>query len=132
MGSLVAGLSLFWAWRILREPDPELLFRGVGLVLAWGWLLSSTPHPWYLIWSLPFLVFVPQRSWFLMTGLVFIYYMRFWFEYQASPLGLEAVEDMLDWFDHEFVWFEYVPFFAALIAEGIWGRWRQAHRPDVG
>ena len=49
MGSLVAGLSLFWAWRVLREPDPELLFRGVGLVLAWGWLLSSTPHPWYLI-----------------------------------------------------------------------------------
>jgi len=129
MGALVAGLSLFWAWRVLCQPDPELLLRGVGHVLAWGWLLSSTPHPWYLIWSLPFLVFVPQRSWFLMTGLVFLYYLRFWFEYQASTLGLEAVENSLDRFDHEFICFEYVPFFTVLIVDATWGRWRRLHRP---
>ncbi len=68
-----------------------------------------------------------------MTGLVFFYYLRFWFEYQASPLGLEAVENSLDGFDHEFVWFEYVPFFVALFAEATWEWWWWIpHRPGPG
>ena len=67
-----------------------------------------------------------------MTGLVFIYYVRFWFEYQASPLGLEAVENSLDRFDHEFICFEYVPFFTVLIVEATWGRWRRPpHRGRI-
>ncbi len=127
MGSLVVALSMFWARRVFREPVPLRLIQAVGLVLAWGWIFSSTPHPWYLIWSIPFLVCVPRWSWFLMTGLVLIYYLRFWFEYQASPLGLDAVEASLDRFDHEVIWFEYVPFFLALITESITGRLRQKH-----
>ncbi len=117
MGAVVASLCAFWALRIFRTPKPEILLRGIALVLIWGWLLSSTPHPWYLLWSLPFLVFEGRRSWFLLPGLAMIYNLRFWVEYQALPGGEPAVRAALAGFDYGIIWFEYAPFFIVLLAE---------------
>jgi hypothetical protein len=134
MGGIVASITLAWSYQVFRTPRPRVLLRGFGLVLVWGWLLSSTPHPWYLTWSLPFLVFEGRRSWFLLPGLLLLSYLRFWFEYQALDGGPEAVGLALDRFDYGLIWFEYVPFFAALALESWRGRERldhaSAHRVD--
>ncbi|MHB1561979.1 MAG: hypothetical protein ACYC61_31410, partial [Isosphaeraceae bacterium] len=117
MGAIVAAIAIAWGVRVYRTPLSVLLLRGIGLVLAWSWLLCSTPHPWYLTWSLPFLVFAGRRSWFLLPALALIYYLRFSMEYQAAPGGLPAVENAFESFDYGVVWLEYVPFLAFLALE---------------
>lgn len=126
MGTILLGLCLYWAWSICKRRDPRALLRGVFLTLVWGWLLSSAQNPWYLLWCLPFMVFGGRRSWFLLSGLAFLYYLRFWLEYQApaTDAGQRAVRDA---FDFQVVWFEYLPFFLILLAEIWWLRYKEAH-----
>ncbi len=109
MGSILLIIVLGWCVAVVRRPDETTLLRGMALVLVWGWLLSATPHPWYLMWSLPFLLFTGRRSWFLLTVTAFVYYLRFWMEYQALEFGPGAVESALARFDYEVVWVEYLP-----------------------
>ncbi len=120
MGSVFILIIIRSSMSLYRDPDRTELLRRVAPVLVWGWLLSAAPHPWYLTWSLPFLVFERRKSWFLITGLAFFYYFRFWVEYQAAPLGESALRSALDRFDHELIFIEYVPFLAALAAETWW------------
>jgi hypothetical protein len=110
MGLVLLGLSLRWAWGIWRSGEPELLLRGAFLTLAWGWLLGAAQNPWYLLWCLPLMVFAGRRSWFLLTALALLYYVRFWVDYRDPSRKLEA-------FDYGVVWLEYLPFFAALLIE---------------
>jgi hypothetical protein len=121
MGGIVGTIVLAWSCRVWRSPRPRVLLRGFGLILVWGWLLSSTPHPWYLTWSLPFLVFEGRRSWFLLPGLVFIYYLRFWFEYRALDGGPDAVASSLERFDYGMIWLEFLPFLTAIALESRGG-----------
>jgi hypothetical protein len=118
LAQLVMGLVLFvlvarWSWQVYRRPEAPVLLRGVFLTLAWGWLLSSAPNPWYLTWSLPFMLFAGRRNWFLLPGLALLYYASFWLERS----DLRAWQDAL-------VWVEFVPFFAALAIEAVWCRVR--------
>ncbi|RUL87953.1 hypothetical protein [Tautonia sociabilis] len=122
MGLVLMALVARWCVRVARRPGPEELLRSVALVLVWGWLLSSTPHPWYLTWCIPFLVFERRRSWFLLPGLAMAYYLRFALEYHALGGGEAAVEAALHRFDYGAVWWEYLPFFAALLAESCWSQ----------
>ncbi len=119
MGAILLGLCLHWAWCIYKQPEPQALLRGAFLTLAWGWLLSSAQNPWYLLWSLPFMIFARHRSWFLLLGLAFLYYLRFWLEYQApaTDAGFRAARAA---FDFQVVWWEYLPFFLVLLAETWW------------
>jgi hypothetical protein len=121
MGAILLGLTVIWAWRVWRQPEPAELLRVAFLTLAWGWLLSSAQNPWYLLWCLPLMVFDGRRSWFLLTGLVLLYYLRFWLEYRAgdSAAGAAAAQSL---FDFHLVWLEYLPFFLALLAETWWPR----------
>ena len=48
------------------------------LTLAWFWLLLPTQNPWYLVWCLPLVPFARSRAWLVLSGLAFIYYLRFW------------------------------------------------------
>jgi hypothetical protein len=104
---------------VWRKPEAATLLRGMALVLIWGWLLSATPHPWYLTWCLPFLLFAGRRSYFLLTATAFVYYLRFWMEYRALESGPAAVEITLARFDYGFVWLEYVPFLLLLTWEHL-------------
>jgi hypothetical protein len=121
MGAILLGLTLMWAWRVWRQPEPAELLGAAFLTLAWGWLLSSAQNPWYLLWCLPLMVFDGRRSWFLLTGLVLLYYLRFWLEYRAgdSAASVAAAQSL---FDFHLVWVEYVPFFLVLLAETWWSR----------
>lgn len=129
MGLILLGLCLHWAWGIYKQPEPLTLLRGVFLTLAWGWLLSSAQNPWYLLWCLPFMVFDGRRSWFLLLGLAFLYYLRFWLEYhaQTTDAGQRAARDA---FDFQMVWLEYLPFFLVLLVETWWFRHKARPEPE--
>jgi hypothetical protein len=129
MGAILMGLCFRWAGGIYKQPEPAVLLRGVFLSLAWGWLLSSAQNPWYLLWSLPFMVFDGRRSWFLLPGLALLYYLRFWLEYQApaTDAGSLAARGA---FDFQVVWLEYLPFFLALLVE-TWRLRRKGERPEL-
>lgn len=132
MGAIVLFLVATWGTRAYRRPDADTLLRGMALVLAWGWLLSAAAHPWYLTWCLPFLIFEARRSWFLLTGSAFVYYVRFWMEYRALGGGHAAVASALERFDYGVVWLEYAPFFAALLLESCRRRaWRRRSGANV-
>ena len=72
-------------------------------------ILTPTLHPWYLIWIIPFLIFVPNWSWLIFTFLI-----------QASYFVLKDFALSSVW--NESVWillFQYIPFYALLIWEYI-------------
>ncbi|MCI0460107.1 MAG: hypothetical protein L0Z62_24410, partial [Gemmataceae bacterium] len=116
LGAVLLLLCARWARQVYRTPEPAVLLRALFLTLAWAWLLTSAQNPWYLAWCLPFMLFAGVRSWFLLPGLVLLYYLRFWLEYHApaTEAGVRAARAS---FDVGIVWVEYVPFFVALLAE---------------
>lgn len=88
----------------------------VGAIL----LLTTTVHPWYLLWIAPFLAIYPSPAWLYLTLSVALAYHS---AYLATP-G-QAWEDA--------VWvklLEYGPFFALAIL-GLWGK-RRAWRTLLG
>ncbi len=95
----------------LREKrDITSFYRACLLVVAAGFFLAPTGNPWYYTWVFPFLVFLPLRSLLLFSGLVFLYYLDFWFAYRGAS--------------SEFVWVrvaEYGCFYSYLGWE-IWKR----------
>jgi hypothetical protein len=93
--------------------------------LTYGWLLSSAPNPWYLTWSLPLILFAGGRSWWLLPGLAFLYYFRFWLEYQSSS-SEESLLRARAFFDYGVVWVEYLPFFLTMLVES----WRRRTKPS--
>lgn len=122
MATLMGVLVLRWSCQVLRDPAPRTFLERVFLVLIWLWLLSSAQNPWYFLWALPFLAFARARSWLLLPVLGFVYYLSFWLEYQAleSESTLRAARAL---FDFTVVWFEFGPFFLALMAERTWLWW---------
>jgi hypothetical protein len=70
-------------------------------------VLTPTLHPWYLIWIIPFLVFIPNWSWIVFTLLI-----------QASYLVLKDYVLISEW--KESVWIlivQYIPFYSLLLWE---------------
>lgn len=96
---------------IYRVNMPPL--KGALWLIGAALLLTSTLHPWYLLWVLPFLCFYPQRAWILFTGLVMLSY---------QVVIRYAAEDVWE----ESIWVKlgiYLPFFTLLAAD----TWR-SHR----
>ncbi|QDV20597.1 hypothetical protein Pan153_52730 [Gimesia panareensis] len=79
---LTLVLILYWSWQGAHTKDPREWLHFVFLTLAWFWVCLPTLNPWYWTWVVPFLPFAKRRSWFLVSGLLFLYYSRFWFDYQ--------------------------------------------------
>ena len=77
--------------------------RHLFIIMGLIFLLSPVQNPWYLCWVVPFLCFFPMRSWILLTGLVGLYYLGFYLDYQE-------LNDRQDWIP----WFEYLPFYLLL------------------
>jgi hypothetical protein len=77
------------------------------LTVAALFLLSPTQFPWYYIWLLPLLAIRPRASLLLLTALLPLYYLRFYY----SPRGNVA------FFDYYIVWVEFVPVWCLLIWE---------------
>lgn len=72
---------------VARRSPPGL---AIGILAGSGFLLSPVAHPWYLLWSFPFLLLYPERRGLLAAGLtmtltVALSYHAFW----NIPAGLD-------------------------------------------
>jgi hypothetical protein len=114
MGLALGVLCGRWAGQVLEKPEPLRFLRAAFLTLAWGWLLSSAQNPWYLLWCLPLMLFAGRVSWFLLTGLVWLYYARFWLD--ALPWDRRPLTE------GDVAWLEFAPFLLALAVEAWWRR----------
>ncbi len=91
----------------LSEPiDVVHRFLFVAALL---FLLSPTQYPWYFSWLLPFLAILPSLPLLLLTALLPLYYLRFYFE--ASDAGASA-ETIL-------AWIQFGPVLALLVWQGL-------------
>jgi hypothetical protein len=108
--SLVIAL-LYW-----RDQQDDLSFLwSMFCVLGTLFLLSPVGDPWYFVWITPFLCFFPYRSWLLLSGLLGLYYLSFYFSYHRMT-------EIFRWV----IWLEYLPFYAMLLHH--W--WREKTRSD--
>lgn len=126
---LANGLVLaVLAWAVLllstrsQLEDDRQFVGGSGLLLGVLFLLSPVGNPWYFVCLVPFLTVFPRRSGLLLSGLLCLYYVSFYYRYRGR---LET------WH----IWLEYVPFYG-LLAWEWWrgeyaaaGRWRPARDP---
>ena len=86
-------------------------FRGVNylqscfIICAAMLILSPVMYPWFLIWIIPFLLFLPNWSWLFFTVLVQIFY-----------FGLQ--NDSAGWFESSWILLiQYIPFYCLLFFE---------------
>lgn len=117
-GTTFLVLACWFAWRAARKAEIASLCEAGFLTLAWFWLLCPTQNPWYWIWALPLLPFARSRAWLAVSGLLLLYYLRFWFSYHwddTPVLGTRYVGTAF--FDFIVPWVEFGPWFAWLGAD---------------
>ncbi|MFN8006786.1 MAG: glycosyltransferase family 87 protein [Terriglobia bacterium] len=111
-------LVLFVGWLFRRRSaDVMELCRRLLLVVAALFLMSPAQFPWYYIWLLPFLTLFPRRSLLLLTPLLSLYYLRFYF----------SARDQVELFDYRVVWLEFVPVWILMVHE--WRVHRKLRQP---
>ena len=87
---------------ILRGVPP---LRGCYLVIGAILLFTTTLHPWYLMWIVPYLCFYTNAAWLLLTGTIVLSYHAPFLTPPGEP-----------WVQHSIYKFlEYGPFFALLV-----------------
>lgn len=96
--ALIVGLIAFFVMFRSQQKLSDLVFS-ITLITATLFLLSATGYPWYYAWILPFLVITRQPSLMLLTVLLPLYYLRFYF--------VEAGQ--VEVFDDFVVWIEFGP-----------------------
>ena len=104
-------LLLLLAWTVYHarklDGDPLNLCNRLVLVMGAFFLLSPTQFPWYYTWLVPFLALAPRRSLLLLTVMLPMYYLKFYYS---------ARDDML-FFHNRIVWIEYAPVFCLILWE---------------
>ena len=67
---------------------------------------------------MPLLPFARLRTWLLLSGLVVVYYFRFWLRYHVEQIEFAGFQGTgVQFYDHVIVWFEHLPFLVLLIWE---------------
>lgn len=98
------------AYLITKQgPDtnsPEMWVRNIFMVIVLVFLVSPVQNPWYLCWTVPFLCIFHSRSLISLTGLIGLYYLGFYFDYQDITQYSVLV-----------AWLEYTPFYIYLLWE---------------
>jgi hypothetical protein len=86
---------------LYRRMNPlRSCYLTIGAIL----LLSTTVHPWYLIWIVPYLALYPNPAWLLLTGTVVLSYHAPFLTPPGEPWVEHALYKLL----------EYGPFFLLL------------------
>lgn len=119
-------------WFIIRMPALDAVGYGrtVFLVIALFWALSPTLNPWYWTWALPLVCFSGARGWLLVSGMLTLYYLRFWMIYQSD-------QPIMQWapyageltFDYVIVFVEHLPWML-LVTWQSWSRAAPENRVD--
>ncbi|MCH8157749.1 MAG: hypothetical protein IID18_08375, partial [Nitrospinae bacterium] len=92
--------------KIPASDAPAEWVQNLFVVMTLVFLLSPVQNPWYLCWTIPFLCMFHWRSLILLSGLVGLYYLDFYFDYQE-------ITQYSAWIP----WVEYLPFYCFLIWE---------------
>ncbi len=103
--SKILILAIFVAvsgWVVLKDWDTiKSSFFLIGTAL----LLTTTLHPWYLLWIVPFLCFYQNAAWLSLTALVSLSY------HVLTGYVLTGI-----WNENQWIrWLEYVPFYGMLV-----------------
>ena len=108
---LVLGILTVWIFWQVRPPleDGRDFCERALLLLAALFLLSPTQFPWYYVMIIPFVTLRPRWSLLLLTALLPLYYLRYYF----------LARGQVAWFDYGLVWLEYVPVWLLLLKEGL-------------
>jgi predicted membrane-bound mannosyltransferase len=106
---LIATLIYLMWQKHRKEQTPTDDIFNMFIMMALVFLLSPVQNPWYLCWVIPFLCIFPHRAWLLLTWLVGLYYLDFYFDYQE-------IQQYSAWIP----WFEYPPFYLLL----LWDYWK--------
>lgn len=113
-------LALRWALRAAGSDEPDDFLQAAFLTLAWFLLLAPTINPWYWTWALPLVPFARFRSWLSVSGLLLLYYSRFWFGAHWPDSGVPGSTCSGEaFFDNVVVWFEFGPLWLLLIGEQL-------------
>ncbi len=111
------ALGALTVWTMRKKPDTaSQLCENCLIIVAALFLLSPAQFPWYFIWLIPFLALRPRKSLLLLTMLLPLYYLRFYF----SARGNVKV------FDQGIVWLEYAPVWLLLLREWFVARRNQS------
>jgi len=104
------------AANIRREPQsPAELCRKALMIVTALFLISPTGFPWYYLWMLPLLTLRPRFSLLLLTPLLALYYLRFYFKHI----------DAVNIFDNGIVWLEFSPVIILFVMEWFKERRKQ-------
>jgi len=104
--SLILAVTVGCCVYLRQRRDFRDLVKVCLGVVASIFFLSPMGNPWYFTWLFPFLVIFPRRSLILFSGLVFFYYLDYYFVLKYAP--------------RDFPWVrltEYGLFYAILIYE---------------
>ncbi len=113
VGGLLGGAILaVIRWGELSD-DTQFVW-GNSIVLGVLFVLSPVGNPWYFLWLVPLLCLFPLRSWLLLSGLLGLYYLSFYFIYRGQA-------EIFEWV----VWLEYLPFYGMLLWEWRHGAYQR-------
>jgi hypothetical protein len=106
---IVMALTGIWILYITfsnKYKNTDLFTKSLFIV-AFAFLISPTQFPWYYTWLLPLLAINPRFSLLLLTALLPMYYLRFYFR----------PRDQFDLFVNVIVWIEFIPVWALILWE---------------
>lgn len=110
---ILAGITGWGCYWLTKKKDIASFGKACAAALSVLFFLSPAGNPWYFTWVVPFFVFLPARSLILFSGLVFLYYLDFFFVYRGVPQNFFWVKAA-----------EYGVFFVSL----GWELWTQNRR----
>lgn len=99
-----------------QDKAQDLMTRG-ALACAALVLLVPSQFPWYTVWLIPFLCFLPSIGLLSITAFIPLYYTAFYF----------IAQDQKQVFTNVVVWYIWLPVWAILAAEFWWHQtsWRR-------
>lgn len=113
IAGILFGIVTVVGLRLRREVTSERVCRSCFIVVGALFCLLPAQFPWYLTWVLPFLALYPSPPLILLSGLIQLYYLGFWIDYQWNDVAnRNLVDEGFRWLA---VW-QYVPFFILLLS----------------
>jgi hypothetical protein len=116
VGCIIVFLVLYF---VKNKANDNLDYFKISLVIiSFAFFLSPAQFPWYYLWMLPFLTIIPYKPLLLLTALMPLYYLRYYFE----PRGQYEI------YYQYIVWLEYIPAVAWILYDLIKSRHFKAAR----
>ena len=111
--------QLFLIRKVDGQSDQSMvqLLQHIGWILVVFLFLQPTVNPWYLLWAIPFCCFSDNRGWLLVSGVLLVYYSRFWFKSLDGSFEIGgAVYSGEGLFDHFVAWGEHLAMGAIILS----------------